>query len=306
MQTYDDYIELFGDWQTKLLETADRISVSGNVHIRSYWRKVLARQFKEFLEEVNKIELQIEDQKKMTPSVIFDRQQRMNDRDPSRRGATRPAIYEQAINRLREERDERLRVQDERIDDERIDDASATAGIDENESTDPDFDYDEDNEGHGDEETVDGEFDYDEQGSVDMMYDDLNAVRDEYQVFMRMAMATQDEREIDDEEFGMLQEINNMLHRAFETVRNAIARRLYNTDGVGVRAQEWLDRELGSIEQPRTSIYLQNTGRDLPVVQTNVAAEMISPTNYGIMVPVRLFHEEDGSFTDYHISGREV
>lgn len=147
---------------------------------------------------------------------------------------------------------------------------------------------------NGDVSGLDGDFDYDEEGSVDMMFDDLNVLRDEYQMFMRMT-----DREIAENEIPMIEEIIDTLHSSFKQIRDTIVRRMHWTERIANDAIGWIDR-------PRTQVYLQNTGRDLPVIETDVEATMIDSNNYnyGIMVPARVF--DDYGFTDYSISGRQI
>lgn len=244
--TYDDYVELFSEWQAKLLDIADKILVTSNVHLRIYWRKQLARTFVQFLEAVNKIELKIV-QHTMTPSINIDRLQKlkMNSDDATTREG---GIFDDATE--------------------------DSATVDAN-----DF----------------NEFDYDEEGSVDMMFDDLNVLRDEYQQFLRMIANNNGD---DDEE--LLDEIAHTLATSFKTIRDAIIHRLHWNESIANDAIGWIDR-------PRTNIYLQNTGRDIPVVETDVVARMVDETdyNYSVMVPVRLFHD-DGSYEDYNTSGRRI
>lgn len=236
--TYEEYVALFSEWQEKLLDVADKILVTGNVHLRIYLRNTLARSFVQFIEEVNATELKIS-QKTMTPSIDLSHTPdlRMGDTD----------VFEDA-----------------------------------------------------DEETVanpenGNDFDYDEEGSVDMMFDDLNTLRDEYQDFLKLIDNTYDD---DDEE--LLDDIALTLTTSFKTIRDAIIQRLHWNEAIADEAIGWIDR-------PRTNIYLQNTGRDVPVVESNAIATMVreSDYSYSILVPVRLFHE-DGSYEDYNTSGRRI
>lgn len=247
--TYDAYVDLFSEWQAKLLDIADQILVTSNVYTRIRIRKRLASTFVAFLKEVDTIELRITHT--MSPSIH-------NLQTPSLQMGD-DATRHNGI-----------------FDDAEEDTSTVNANNDDTE-----------------------DFDYDEQGSVDMMFEDLNTIRDEYQDFLKL-VAEDDEGFDDEEHEALLDDIARELASNFAAVREAIIQRLGWSERTANEAIGWIDR-------PRTRTYLQNTGRDESVVVTNVEATMLTSRNYnyGIMVPARVYNT-DGTFTDYNVNGEAV
>lgn len=132
-------------------------------------------------------------------------------------------------------------------------------------------------------------FDY-EEDSVDLMFNDINSLRDEYQILVRVA------RQCNEEDIALLDDMYEDLHRSFATLRNAIAQRLQWTES-------YTNSMIGTIERPRIMTYLQNTER---VTETEAVATMVDLRNfdYAIYVPSRLLLDT-GEFIDYDIYGEE-
>ena len=269
--TYDEYVDLFSTWQAKLLNIADKISVTGNVHIRTFWRNKLAVEFAQFLHDVNEIELTTSRQ--MTPSALKESSQkiRMDETPQDEIPIVTNTPYDtmEFIHRPPDFADIRrqLRYQEEEED-------PTVNGEEE--------DYDIDDE----------EDDFSEVGSVDAMFDDLNKLKDEY----KEAIAMYDESNIDD--LPMLDDAVDTILNSFSSLKEALRLRL-----------QWTERRaeifLGGIDRDRSATYVQNTGRGMHTVRTNTEAEMISDNfSFGTMVPVRFFHEE--GFVDYDVSGTQI
>lgn len=290
--TYDEYVELYSDWQSTLLDTADKIANAGNVHVRRYWRNKLQRQFTEFLRQVDETELKIA-KNNMTPSIRFNHSQKY-------KMATNASDTEGTIGSFdygpdAPADDNTVNTWNAGVTSNEITEAiNGTPGIfddaDEDDPINGDFDFDHDAD------TVQGNFDYDEEGSVDMMFSDLNELRDEYQEFLRLT----DQEDLEERDIQRLGEIAEELHASFMTIRDAIMRRMNWCERIANEALGWID-------QPRTTVYLQNTGRGIPVVETNIEATMLGTDNYsyGIMVPARVYND-DGTFTDYNTAGRRI
>lgn len=246
--TYDEYVELFSEWQERLLYTADKIQVTGNITIRTYWRNVLSREFSTFLKEVNEIEKKIQ---QMTPSIQIER---MNDQ-------INMGNFQEA-----DEDDRTIDAEDEIDDDDIIDD--------------------------------DATYDYDDMGSVDMMFDDIQRLREEYRIILDMT-----ESEIRAEDLPLRQDILDHLECNFIAVSETIKQRMLWTSREALQTIGWID-------ELKPSVYLQNTGPNgQPVILTDARAVMVSRANetydYAPLVPVRLFHD-DGSFTDFDNNGVQI
>lgn len=248
--TYDEYVELFSDWQGRLLDIADKISVTSNLILRIHWRNELARRFKEFIQAVNDIENKITRQKNTMPTLSINQIENttltMNDND------------ENNNNNDNEDDDD--------------DDTVPIETDTESEAT----------------------YDYDEVGSIDAMFEDLNALREEYNEVENF------ERPEDPNDEILRLEVLVILEDRFEAVKTYIANRMRWSTSL-------TERTLGDIRTPRTNTYIQNTGGAFPVTRTNIEATMVGTDDWSWeqLVPVRLFNG-DGSFTDYNASGRAL
>ena len=244
--TYDEYVELFSDWQSKLLDVADKISATNNTVLRRHWRNELGRLFKKFIHKVNNIESKITKTMPLSSIVTVDTLSMNNDTDDTER------VFD---------------------DTDTVDADADTASIQSNES--------------------EATYDYDEVGSIDAMFEDLNALRDEY-------AELENERAVDTDDEILRLEILVILEDRFEAIKTHLSNRMRWSSAL-------TERVLGDIRTARTTTYIQNTGGAFPVTRTNIEATMVGTNDWSWeqLVPVRLFHE-DGGFTDYNASGRAL
>lgn len=307
MTTYDEYVELFSNWQETLLETADHVAESNNTHVRAYWRKKLARQFSQFLDEVSEIEFKTSREREsarerefttsqqMPPATRLDFPQNIqmsetNNNNNENNDEDAFGNFEEATRNLSWAAGLTARETQALMNGEDIETGTVNGDDSDEEEEEEDF--------SGSESSDEDAYDiFDDQGSVDMMFDDLNVLRDEYQMIMRYT-----DQDVEFDDLSRLQEIVEALQTNFATTRDAITRRL----GMSERMAEQV---IGEIERPKGQTYIQyiqNTGRGLPVIHTNEEATMIGAAdyNYATHVAVRLY--EDGTYTDFDSQGRLI